>query len=95
MLDLDRARAALSVIPPNLPRDEWHEIGRAAIAAGLTVDDIDNGSATAENYKGHGDIESAFRTVKPSGGTGAGTLFHYAKKYGFDSKKMHIYPLPM
>lgn len=81
--DIDRARAALAVIPANLPRDEWHEVGRAAIAAGLTVDDVDNWSESAENYKGRRDIEAAFRTVKPNGGTGAGTLFHHAKQYGF------------
>lgn len=95
MFDIDHARTALSVIPPNLPRSEWHEIGRAAIAAGLTVDDIDNWSATAENYKGRRDIEAAFRTVKPNGGTGAGTLFHYAKQYGFDGKKILSTELPI
>lgn len=93
--DIDRARTALAVIPPNLPRDEWHEIGRAAIAAGLTVDDVDSWSATAENYKGRRDIEAAFRTVKPNGGTGAGTLFHYAKQYGFDGKKNSNTELPI
>lgn len=83
MPETDRARAALQTIPPDLPRDEWHAIGRAAIAAGLTVDDVDTWSAPAENYSGRRDIESAFRTIKPDGGTGAGTLFHHAKQYGF------------
>ena len=50
MPDTDRARAALQSIPPDLPRDDWHAIGRAAIAAGLTVDDVDTWSAPAENY---------------------------------------------
>ena len=80
---IERTRAALAVIPPNLPRDEWHEIGRAAIAAGLTIDDLDEWSSTAENYKGRRDVEAAFRTVTADGGTGAGTLFHHAKQYGF------------
>lgn len=91
--DSGRARAALAVIPPNLPRDQWHEVGRAAIAAGLTIDDVDSWSATAENYKGRRDIEAAFRTVKSNGGTGAGTLFHYAKQYGFDGIKNSSLPI--
>ena len=81
--DSDRARAALQAIPPGLPRDEWHEIGRAAIAAGLTVDDVDSWSAPAENYSGRRDVLAAFRNIKADGGTGAGTLYHHARQYGF------------
>jgi len=84
MQDLDRARAALHSIPPDLARAEWHAIGRAAIAAGLGIDDLDAWSAPAENYKGRRDIEAAFRTIKPEGGTGAGTLFHQARQYGYN-----------
>jgi putative DNA primase/helicase len=84
MQDLDRARAALHSIPPDLARDEWHAIGRAAIAAGLGIDDLDAWSAPAENYRGRRDIESAFRTIKPEGGTGAGTLFHHARQHGYN-----------
>lgn len=79
-----RARAALAAIPSNLPREEWHEIGRAAIAAGLAIDDLNNWSETADNYKGRRDVESAFRSIQADGGTGAGTLFHHAKQYGFN-----------
>lgn len=81
--EVDRARAALQSIPPDLPREEWHAIGRAAIAAGLTVDDVDEWSAPADNYSGRRDVLAAFRTIKPEGGTGAGTLFHHARQYGF------------
>lgn len=87
--DLERARAALFAIPPGLPRDEWHEIGRAAIAAGLTIDDVDTWSAAAENYKGRRDVESAFRTIKPNGKTTAGTLFHHAKLNGWHDTEPH------
>lgn len=83
MHEIDRAHAALAAIPPDLPRDEWHAIGRAAIAAGLTIDDVDTWSAPAENYSGRRDVEAAFRTIKPEGGTGAGTLFHHARQYGY------------
>lgn len=80
---MDRALEALQTIPSNLPRDEWHEIGRAALAAGLSVDDVAVWSSTADNYKGRRDVEAAFRTIQTTGGTGAGTLFYYARKYGF------------
>lgn len=85
--ETERARAALAVIPPNLPRDEWHKIGRAGIAAGLSIDDIDKWSATAENYKGRIDVEAAFRTIQPSGGTGAATLFYTANQYGHNDTR--------
>lgn len=93
--DVDRAREALHAIPPNLPRDEWHTIGRAAIAAGLSIDDLNSWSATAENYKGRRDVESAFRTVQPTGGTGAGTLFHYAKQHGHSGTGGNSPALPL
>lgn len=83
MVEIERARAALQSIPPDLSRDDWHAIGRAAIAAGLTIDDVDTWSAPAENYSGRRDVLAAFRTIKPDGGTGAGTLFHHARQYGF------------
>lgn len=95
MTDTDRARTALQSIPADLPRNEWHEIGRAAIAAGLTIDDVDSWSAKANNYKGRRDIEAAFRTVKPNGGTGAGTLFHRAKQYGFNDTNGNRPSLPL
>lgn len=92
---MDNALEALQTIPANLPRDEWHEIGRAALAAGLTVDDLDTWSATAENYSGRRDVEAAFRTIQATGGTGAGTLFYHAKKYGFTRSKESRPALPI
>lgn len=83
--DIDRARVALNTIPSNLPRDEWHEIGRSAIAARLSIEDIDNWSKSAPNYKGRADVEAAFNTIKQDGGTGAGTLFFKAQQYGYNT----------
>ena len=68
--DRSRALEALHTIPPDWPRDEWHKVGRAAIAAGLTTDDLNEWSAPAHNYKGESDVRSAFRTVTKDGGTG-------------------------
>lgn len=89
------ALQALQAIPPDLPRSEWHEVGRAALAAGLTVDDLDSWSAPAGNYKGRRDIEAAFRTITPDGGTRSGTLFFHARKYGFVASKQTRPALPL
>lgn len=81
--DYQEAWDALHAIPPDLPRDEWHKAGRAAIAAGLTVDDLVEWSRPADNFKSEQDVRAAFRTIKPEGGTGAATLFHIAKEWGW------------
>lgn len=87
MSELERARAALAVIPPDLPRDEWHEVGRAALAAGLDVSDIDTWSATAGNYGGTKDVEASFRGISSDGGTTAGSLYYLAKEWGWKPSK--------
>lgn len=82
-IDPRHAREALRAIDPGLSRDEWHRVGRAAIAAGLTVDDIDEWSAGAPNYSGSRDVRAAFRAIKPEGGTGPGTLYRMAMDAGW------------
>jgi phage/plasmid primase-like uncharacterized protein len=84
--DRSRALEALHTIPPDWPRDEWHKVGRAAIAAGLTTDDLNEWSAPAHNYKGESDVRSAFRTVTKDGGTGPGTLFAIAREHGYTGR---------
>ena len=81
--DLDRARDALHFLDAGCDRATWHKTGRAAIAAGLTIDDLDAWSATGGNYAGTRDVLAAFRTIKPEGGTGAGTLFRLARDAGW------------
>ena len=81
--DLDRAHAALSAIPADLPRDEWHRVGRAAIAAGVDVDALIDWSRNAGNFKSEQDVRAAFKTITPDGGTGAGTLFKIAAGHGW------------
>jgi len=78
-----RASDALNSIDPNCDRETWHKIGRAGIAAGLTIDELDTWSSTAGNYAGTRDVQAAFRTIKPDGGTRAGTLFHLARDAGW------------
>jgi hypothetical protein len=81
--DIDRARDALHFLDAGCDRETWHTIGRAGVAAGLTVDDLDTWSATGDNYAGTRDVQAAFRTIKPVGGTGAGTLFRLARDAGW------------
>jgi hypothetical protein len=83
VIDLRHALDALQTIDPGCTRAEWHEIGRAAIAAGLTVEDIDRWSSTADNYGGTKDVYAAFRGIKPNGKTGPGTLFRAALRAGW------------
>jgi hypothetical protein len=90
----DRYLDALHAIPPDLSRDNWHKVGRAAIAAGLTIDDIDTWSSSASNYKGNKDVKAAFRTITPDGGTQAGTLVSIAKEYGFQEGTASPRPAP-
>lgn len=86
-IDLKHARDALHAIDPDCSREEWHRIGRAAIAAGLTVDDLDEWSRSAANYSGERDVKAAFRNITPTGGTGPGTLWKAALSAGWRPPK--------
>ena len=81
--DLEDAHDALQVLDSGCDRLTWHTIGRASIAAGLSIEDIDAWSATAGNYAGTKDVHAAFRTIKREGGTGPGTLFRMALDAGW------------
>ena len=83
--DLDRARDALHAISPGLPRDEWVRVGMAAQAAGLGFDDFDAWSAQAENYEARA-ARDTWRSFKPDGRTGAGSLFYLAHAEGWSDK---------
>jgi hypothetical protein len=81
--DTNRATDALYSIPPDLPRGEWHRVGRAAIAAGVDVDALIDWSRNADNFKSEQDVRAAFKTITPDGGTGAGTLYKIAAAHGY------------
>jgi hypothetical protein len=82
-IDVAQARAALFSTDPGCSRLEWHEIGRAAIAAGLSVDDLVEWSSTAANFRSDADVRRAFRGITSAGGTGPGTLFVKARAAGW------------
>jgi len=82
-IDTRHALEALHAIDAGCSREEWHRIGTAAIAAGLTVDDIIAWSESAPNFAGERDVRAAFRTITPKGGIGAGTLWRAAMAAGW------------
>jgi len=81
--NLEQKLDALNHLDAGVDRETWHRIGRAAIAAGLTVEQIDTWSSTAGNYAGSQDVASAFKTIKTDGKTGPGTLIWLAKESGW------------
>lgn len=87
--DMARARAALHSIPPDLPYDKWFKVGCSAIAAGLSINDIDTWSSSGSKYRGRQDVERTFRDIAPEGGTTAATLFYLAKKHGYQETEKH------
>lgn len=83
MTDTARALSALCHLDPGMPIDQWHTAGRAAIAAGLSIDDIDAWSSAALNYLGRRDVEIQFSKVTADGGTTEATLFKMALDSGW------------
>jgi hypothetical protein len=82
LVDLDRARDVLRVIPPDLPRDEWVRAGMAAHAAGLPFDELDACSAGGGSYDARA-ARDTWRSFKDGMGLGPGTLFKMAAQAGW------------
>lgn len=80
--DIERARAALQAIPPDMPREDWTRAGMAAKAAGLALEDFTDWSANGGNFAGPKDCTSVWQSFKGDG-IGPGTLFHIAFSHGW------------
>ena len=80
---IDHARDALQYLDAGRDRATWHQYGTAAVAAGLSLEDIDDWSSRASNYKGTRDVHSAFKGVTRDGGIGPGSLFYFAQAEGW------------
>ncbi len=80
---IDRARQALHAIDPGCDRDAWVRAAMAAKAAGLDEGDFRDWSASGANYAGDRDVRSVWRSIKPNGGIGPGTLFSMAHEAGW------------
>lgn len=81
--DIDRVRAALHAIPPDLPREDWLRAAMGAKAAGLSLEDFTTWSGSASNFAGERDCKSVWNSIKPNGGIGPGTLFAMACESGW------------
>ncbi len=80
--------AALSHIPPNLPRDDWSKIGMAIKSEFPSEDGFalfDAWSSAADGYNAKS-VRDTWRSIKAGGGVAIGTLLHIAKEHGFDIK---------
>lgn len=82
--NLERALEALHHIPADCSRDDWVRVGMGAKAVGLSLDDFLQWSASARSFCDR-DARDTWRSIKPNKGVGAGTLFHMAKKHGWQS----------
>jgi putative DNA primase/helicase len=80
--ETERAREALTAIPPDLPREDWVRAGMAAHAAGLGLDDFEAWSAGGASYDPRA-ARDVWRSFKEGKGIGAGTLFAMAKLHGY------------
>jgi hypothetical protein len=85
--DAARARDALFALDAGCPRNEWVSAGIAAKAAGLSEDDFLEWSAGGANYGGERDARSVWRSIKPEGGIGSGTLFKMAMDVGWSDPR--------
>lgn len=81
--DIDRARDALSAIPPNLVRDDWVKVGMASQAAGLRFEDFDDWSQPAPNYDSRASRDTWQSFTQVEGGITSATLFSIAIKHGW------------
>lgn len=87
--EIERARSALLVLDAGCARDEWVRAAMAAKAAGLSENDFLSWSATGDNYSGVREARSVWRSIKPDGGIGAGTLFRMAGDNGWSDTQAH------
>lgn len=80
--NIERARAALYFIPPDLPRAEWVSAGMGAHAAGLPVNDFIEWSRHAPSFNLQA-CKATWRSFKHGRGIGEGTLYRLAAAHGW------------
>ena len=79
-------RSALQCTPPDIKYSDWVKVGFALISEfgreeGGEI--FDQWSQGGEKYD-QSDTRSFIRSADPNGGVKIGTLFHIAKRYGYD-----------
>ena len=92
--NIERARAALYSIPPNIPRTEWVNAGMSAHAAGLSLDDFIEWSRPAPSFNPQA-CKATWRSFKQGKGIGEGTLYRLAAAHGWtDTGEARTAPMP-
>ena len=88
----ERITEALRHIPAD-DRDIWWRAGMAVKAAlgeqGFPI--WDEWSQTADNYQAR-DARDVWKSIKPAGGIGPGTLFHMAREFGWTDDRPYTPP---
>ncbi len=81
--DRERMLSALAVLDPSYPRDRWLQVAMALKAGGALYEDFLDWSRRGSNFFGDDDCAEVWRSIKPEGGIGVGTLFHLAREQGW------------
>ena len=93
MTDIDYVKTALSYIDPNLPRDDWVNIGMALqyeLGDNLGYDVFKNWSAGSPDFSAR-DFESTWKSFKQGYSSFTlGTIVFFAKAGGFDPKSIKL-----
>lgn len=94
-ISLDTARAALSYVDSS-ERDVWVKMGQALKSEfGEDAFDVfDQWSGESSNYKA-ADCKAVWRSIKPNGGVGIGSLLYEAQQGGFDLKAATTHAQPL
>lgn len=96
MNKIDLARSALYALDAGVPRDQWVKIAMSVKAAGLGLDDFTAWSATGLNFDSEADCTDVWRSIDPTGGVTAATLFAEARKVGWhEPGNGTVYQRPM
>jgi len=86
---IEKVKSALSHLPSDLFRDEWVHVAMALKSEGCEYDLFRDWSSTSSNFNEQ-DCASVWRSCKTNGAGPSitiGTLFHLAKKYGWQYKQ--------
>lgn len=92
-VDAAEALTALNALDPGVPRDTWIEISMAAKAAGVSYADWHAWCRRADNYGGESDCRAVWKSIKPDGGIGPGTLFRLAQEAGWTPPEKRPAPI--
>ena len=90
---LSDAEKALKFISPDMPREDWAKIGMALKSEfdGDGFDLFDSWSKGGDGYSAF-DVRDTWKSIKPGGGVGIGTLIHHAKQAGWNPEKKEFTP---